>query len=164
MRLLATRVHGQLLGFIVLYMFCFGNQLDKLLMHQAGGKTSTQGTSLSSITLDLLLLQCSSIARGRMVVAEEGKYLTNCHQAYCKTIKMMNLKVLCMVLIFSWKVLIIIRQSMDLESFANLPSMSIQGGNIHARIYRDYQLVIIHAIIKLCISNRVLILINLSTK
>lgn len=80
------RVPDPSLESIALCLCCSGNPSGKQSMHRDGGKTSAQETLQQSTTSGILLLPCSSTARGRMGAVEEGTtYQINRAQLHLKT-------------------------------------------------------------------------------
>lgn len=66
------RAHVQLPESIALRSSCSGSQSDRPPMRQDGDQTLTPETSEPSTTLAPLWLQCTSTAREKMDVVEEG--------------------------------------------------------------------------------------------
>jgi hypothetical protein len=66
------RAHVQLPESIALHSSCSGSQSGRLPMRRGGDQTLTPGTSQPSTTLAPLSLQCTSTARERTAVVEEG--------------------------------------------------------------------------------------------
>lgn len=72
MRSSATRAHGQQLVSTASCSCCSGNRSGRRSTRLGGGRTSTPRTSPLSTTSGIPSLPCSSTARERTAVAEEG--------------------------------------------------------------------------------------------
>ncbi|KAG6512820.1 hypothetical protein ZIOFF_030954 [Zingiber officinale] len=74
MKSFRMRARVRLPEFTGLCSCCSGNRFVRPYMHPGGGKTSTAGTSQRFTTSGPLWPQCTSIAKERMGVVEEGTY------------------------------------------------------------------------------------------
>jgi hypothetical protein len=68
MKLSIMKAQSQLLEYIAWSLYSSANLSSKQFMHQDGDQILIRETFPHSIILDLLSLQCSSIAKGRMDV------------------------------------------------------------------------------------------------